>query len=187
MSTKALVKSLVLTNTQPATIESEIGAIVTAQEAFGFVLDQMFLIGNTVSLHFKHQSVLPGGGGLQDLKLTFDFAALSAAALTKTLPIPSVPSSLSPVVAAVDVTTAFAGAGIGTLGLEVGDTADPNGILASVDLLTTGVKGVGGAAYIGSVQNAMAPEVLATAIGANLDQLTQGEATVTISYRKWRD
>jgi len=184
MSNESKVRALVLSKVAPTQIEAEIGAIITAEEAGGFVLEDLKVMSDSIVLHFKNQSVLPGGGGLKFLERSFDFNDVAAlgAATSGVLPFSNVPADITPIAATIDVNTAFVGTGITALTGSLGDTADPDGVMAAQDLLTLGVKGVGGGAYLLANQNSMAPEVAFSATGANLDQMTAGEAVARIYY-----
>lgn len=176
------VRAVALTDTSVSNIETQINAIITTEEASGFVLERTEVIGDKMLLHFKNQSVLPGGGGIKKAVLSFDFSDIAAAALTNTLAIPDTPASMTPIAAVFEVTTAFAGGSVSSLTGQAGDSSDPDGLQAAQNLLTTGVKGVAGGAYIGDVLNSFSGEALFTAIGDNLDQLTQGVGTLTVFY-----
>lgn len=118
-----------------------------------------------------------------------DYTELTAAAASESLSIVTLPAGAVGVAAWIDVVTAFTDAGsISALGLEIGDSADPNALLTSVDGFAVTGRAQNVAAGSTEIWASMAVELKATATGANLGDgastdLDSGIVDVHLLYR----
>lgn len=119
-----------------------------------------------------------------------DYTELTAADTSESLSIVTLPAGAVGVAAWVDVVSAFTDAGsISALGLEIGDSADPNALLTSVDGFAVTGRSQNVAAGSTEIWASMAVELKATATGANLGDgagttdLDSGIVDVHLLYR----
>jgi hypothetical protein len=126
---------------------------------------------------------------------------LTAAALTETVTLDAlrvahpdgqagaVPANARIMYAHVNLITPFSGGAVATCVVDVGDTADPNELIAAHNVFTGATTGPGttaGAYALGSLEADYPGDgaaVKVTTTVANVDQLTAGAAEICILYQ----
>ncbi len=118
-----------------------------------------------------------------------DYTELDAASTTQSVSLTTLPAGAIGMACWIDVTTAFTDAGsISALGIEVGDSADPNALVSSVDGFAVSGRSQNIAAGSTEVWGGMAVEVKVTATGANLGDgagttsLDGGQVLINLLY-----
>jgi len=187
------------TTNQVLTIVNDTGGAVTFNNALGTAANQIItgsdndleiIDGASVSLFYDLDGTkwrITGGAGSSanaPQTFTFDYTALQTGALVNTIEAFSLAGRSIIEYVGIKTTTAFAGTGITDLGLEIGLASDPDKYLESYD----GIAPVGdsnssfGSTFYGpeSFASATSIKLKATAIGANLDQLSQGEVEIYV-------
>ena len=125
-------------------------------------------------------------------KVTADYTAFSAAALTADLVIATLPAKMKLCSIVCDVTTKFIGGAISAATMIVGHATNNNGLIVGFDIFTAAVtKGLADAdlgtdinrasaiqgGYTGSWTATTPVSVRVTTVTANTNALTQGSAT----------
>lgn len=139
----------------------------------------------------KHQG---GGYYTGHMEWTLTDADLTAAGLTEAVSLAGFPADARPLVSAINIGSYFTGTGITDMDVEIGDTADPNGLQATshvFDVTALGDWTVGGAPGAESKYGATdpllaySPEAFFTSVGANLDQADTGQLHVRIYFEQY--
>lgn len=115
-------------------------------------------------------------------KYTVGYAALQTAGLTNSAALFTLPSFGVIHGAFANVTTAFAGVGIVTLGLTIGDGGLATRYMPSFTMLGTGLLTPNSGLWVPSVSGTTGIVAYATAVGANLSLLSQGSVDVYILW-----
>lgn len=119
-------------------------------------------------------------------KYTISYADIAAAALTDTETILSLASKTVIEYIVVKHTTLFSGGSISALTMDIGDGTDADELLAAYDLTAvvadTAWESVS-TVYIGSFASATNIIATFTAVGDNLDQLTQGSVDIYVKTK----
>lgn len=149
---------------------------------------------NDTRVDFTSYDAVKSADGLMPIrvfKFTLEPSDLTAAATTEAVDIStddagvSFPANARVIGATVDCTTAFTGGSVSACTVQVGDTVDPNELLAATSIFTaTGFTDDPGVYTPFSLEAAYAPEALVTATGDNVDAITAGRAVIRIYYFK---
>lgn len=147
----------------------------------------------TKQLHIQEQQVSPGVyAGVVEFQM--DFSSFTQTATTEAMTIPEFPANAIPLKARIAIGAYFTGGGVTACTAQIGDSGDPNGLMAAVNVFDTtslatwtGTAGV--EAEYGSTgpseESAYAPEILFTTTTANVDDLTAGFLTGQIFYKRY--
>lgn len=110
------------------------------------------------------------------------YTALQTAALTNSATIFTLPSKGAIHGAFANVSIAFAGTAIVTLGITIGDAGSNSRYMASFTVLSTGLLTPAAGIWIPSVSSTTDIVVYATVVGANLSALSQGVMDVYVQW-----
>lgn len=115
-------------------------------------------------------------------------ADLTAAATTEAISITGFPANAYPIHGRVGLKVAFSGGSVSELTVQLGDTADPDGLMTAVSVFTgasldqLGAAGIEAGIGTAALESAYAPEALFTATGDNVVNLDAGKLEVRIAY-----
>jgi hypothetical protein len=151
-------------------------------------------MANVSASRLTEQKIAPG---VYAGVLEFDVleGALTAAATTEALTIPGFPSDAIPLHAEIAIGTFFTGGSATAVTAQIGDSGDPNGLLAALNVFDTTSLGdwtvgtLGVEAEYGStgpaLESAYAPEILFTATTDDVADLTAGKLSGRIYYKRY--
>lgn len=115
-------------------------------------------------------------------KYTVGFALLSVAGLTNSALAFTLPAKGVIHAAHADVSAAFAGTGILSLAVTLGDAGNNARYLASFTMLSTGLLTPAAGIWIPSMSATTDVKAYATAVGANLNLLSQGSLDLYVLW-----
>lgn len=115
-------------------------------------------------------------------KYTVTAAQIATAGLTNNATLFTLPAKGVILAAHAQASTAFAGTGIVTLGVTLGDAGNNSRYLPSFTVLSTGLLVPASGIWIPSMSGTTAIKAYFTAVGANLSTLTQGSLDVYVCW-----
>lgn len=115
-------------------------------------------------------------------KYTVGYAALQTAGLTNNVTLFTLPAKGVIMAAHADVTTAFSGTAIVTMGVTLGDGGSASRYMSSFTVLSTGLLTPSSGIWIPSMSGTTDIKAYATSVGANLSALSQGSMDLYILW-----
>ncbi len=152
-----------------------------------------------MAVHNRYERDVGGGQFFGWVESTFTVADLTTASATEAESIANFPADAYPLRADIIIGEYFTGGAATAVTAQIGDTGDPNGLVAAVNVFDTSTVGSslqnageltdGVEAEYGStgpsLEAAYAPEVLFTVTTDTADDLTAGQLTARVYYKRY--